>query len=199
MRKVIQHFCMLALCVGIFGWSSCGQTTFDEIDEIPRTQENNLFLIERSNIAYHFGQQRGFNWEPISVPSDVQILLLDNQYQAVDYYFLLKFNNWFKELKFNNGIMPIDQEENLDCDNFAMMYKSLMSVASYKSKSKNEPAVALISVNQVHEFGGIPSGGMHMLNLIFTTRGWYVFEPQSNEIIEFSKYPNQEHIFNIIL
>ena len=95
--------------------------------------------------------------------------------------------------------MPINQKENLDFDNYAMMYKSLMSVASYKSKSKNEPAVALICVNQVNEFGGIPSGGLHMLNLIFTTRGWYVFEPQSNKMIEFSKYPNQEHIFNIIL
>jgi hypothetical protein len=78
MRKKIQHFCMLVLCAGIFGWSSCGQTTFDEIDEIPKTQENNLFLIERSNIAYHFKYQRGFNSEPISVPDDVQILLLSS-------------------------------------------------------------------------------------------------------------------------
>ena len=90
---------MLALCVSILGWSSCGKANFEEITEIPETQENDLFLIKRSNIAYHFGYQKGFNSEPIKVPTDVGILLLDNQYQAVDYYFLLKFNNWFEKLK----------------------------------------------------------------------------------------------------
>jgi len=38
-----------------------------------------------------------------------------------------------------------------------------------------------------------------MLNLVFTTRDWYIFEPQTGEYIELQNYPNQEHIKFIIL
>jgi len=54
-------------------------------------------------------------------------------------------------------------------------------------------------VVQMHEFGGIPKGGAHMLNLVFTNKDWYVFEPQTGKFIELHKYPNQKYIKYIIL
>ena len=99
-----------------------------------------------------------------------------------------------------NGIRPIEQSENHDCDNFAMLYKSLASVAAFKSNIKTELAVAVIIVRQHNEFGGIPgTGGLHMLNLIMTNTGWYVYEPQTNTRVLLEKYVNQQHIQNIII
>jgi hypothetical protein len=202
MKNKIYYMCVTIFMVtllGVWGLTSCGQSNFDEIKDIPTAKTSSGHFLDRSRIAYHFGNQRGFNYKKINIKKDVEILLLDLKYEVVDYYFLLKFNNWFQKLKFENGIMPLNQKENLDCDNFAMMYKSLMSISSYKSESKNEPAVALISVRQVNPFGGIPSGELHMLNLIFTNNGWYVFEPQTGDLVKFEEYPNQEYIYQIIL
>ena len=100
---------------------------------------------------------------------------------------------------FDNGIMPISQNETLDCDNFAMLYKSMWSVASYSNGNTMEFAVGLVLVQQVHQFGGITSGALHMLNIVFCNKNWYIFEPQTGEFIELNKYPNQKHIVNIII
>ena len=133
------------------------------------------------------------------MPDNIKVLLLDNRYDSVDYYFFKKFNSWFKDLQFENGILPVSPKENLDCDNFAMLYKSLISVAGYKSKSKYELVVALLVLRQVNEFGGVPSGGLHMVNLVFTNRGWYILEPQTGSYILLEDYPNQEYIIYMIL
>ena len=95
--------------------------------------------------------------------------------------------------------MAIDQKENLDCDNFALFYKSLFSISRYKAGKAKEPAVALVIVEQKFPFGGIPSGDLHMLNLIFTNNGWYIFEPQTGESIILEDYVNQEFIKFIII
>ena len=96
--------------------------------------------------------------------------------------------------------MPIDQKENLDCDNFAMLYKSLMGISSYKSAINKEPSVAVVVVRQINEYGGIPSSnGYHMVNLVMTNKGWFIFEPQTGEFILLEEYPNQEFIEYLII
>jgi len=95
--------------------------------------------------------------------------------------------------------MAIDQEENLDCDNFAMLYKSLASVSAYKSGIKEEIGVGLVAVDQMHPFGGVPAGGLHMLNIVFTSKNWYIYEAQTGQYIQLDKYPNQKYIRYIIL
>jgi len=179
---------------------ACLNKDFDELKDIPRTGDEQKYrIIDRNRIGFHFNYQKGHNSVNIEVPRDVQMILLDNRYQEVDYFFFLKFNKWFKDLVFHNGIMPIMQNETIDCDNFAMLYKSLFGVAAYASKNSQEFAVASMVVVQMHEFGGIPKGGAHMLNLVFTNKDWYVFEPQTGKFIELHKYPNQKYIKYIIL
>lgn len=190
-----KMFAMLAFTL-TFGacWNN-----LNEIKNIPQIEFSNHKPIDRASLAYHFGYQKGFNSSIIKTNKNVQILMLDNKFKTVDYFWFRKFNNWFRSMKFEAGIMPLEQSENLDCDNFAMIYKSMASIASYKSNEKIEPAIALIIVEQKKSFGGVPVGRLHMLNLVFCSNGWYVFEPQSGKWCDFNDYPNQEYIKTIIL
>lgn len=204
-RKKICWSCMILFAGILFAiWSltSCNDSNFKELKNIPTIENKDEFkyrIYRRQDLGLRFGHQIGNNSVKIDVPTNVSIMMLDGAFREVDYYFFREFNNWFKDVKFENGIMAINQNENLDCDNFAMLYKSLMSISSYKSNVELEPAVALVIVEQRHPFGGVRAGSLHMLNLIFTSRAWYIFEPQTGEYIELEKYPNQKYIRTIII
>lgn len=196
----MKLFNILLLVLFIIPINSCMDRNFEDLKNIPIIQKEETYrVIQRQDLGYHFKHKRGHNSVRIEVPNDVKFLLLDKRYKVVDYYYFLRFNNWFKKIIFENGIMPINQNETLDCDNFAMLYKSLFSVGAYASDSVMEFAVASVVVEQKNPFGGIPSGGLHMLNLIFTSKEWYIFEPQTGEYTELQNYPNQEYIQFIML
>ena len=194
MRKIIL---LLLLLLPI----SCLERNFEQLKEIPTYKESELEKkLTRQDFGRHFAYGKSFNWRDTKVPKDIGFIMLDAIYKPVDYYFFKKFNNWFDELLFQNGIMSIgENKQNLDCDNFAMLYKSLFGVASYSNKFDIEFAVGVVVVEQVNEFGGIPSGYLHMLNIVFTNKDWYIYEPQTGEYIELHKYVNQEHIKYIII
>jgi len=193
MKKILCLFITLLMV------NSCYDVKFNEIKSIPIQETEKVNYLTRTEFGYYFNRSLSRNSVPTKIPTDIKFVLLDSKFQEVDYYFFRKFNNWFKKVKFENGIMPINQNETLDCDNFAMLYKSLMSVASYKSNHDTAPAVGLICVVQNHKFGGIPKGELHMLNIVFTNQGWFIFEPQTGEFIEINKYPNQESVYLIII
>lgn len=196
----MKFFKLFLLAFMLVPINSCMERKFDEIKTIPKVgNEQSYTIFDRQRLGFHFNHQKGHNSVPIDVPTDIGMLMLDSKYQSVDYFYFKKFNKWFKNLVFENGIMPIGQNEIIDCDNFAMLYKSLFSVGAYASNNSHEFAVASVIVMQVNPFGGIPSGELHMLNLILTTRDWYIFEPQTGEYIELQNYPNQKHIKFIIL
>lgn len=178
---------------------SC-KSDFSELQDIPKT----VFTddsVTRRDIAYHFSTQRGFNSVSIEVPTTIKVLLVDNKYGAVEYYWFRKFNNWFKELLFVNGVSAgVDSSENLDCDNFAMLYKSLMSVAAYKAGDTKEPACALLTLRADNEFGGVPgNGALHMNILVMTNQGWYVVEPQTGVFTLLENYPNQHTVGVLVM
>jgi len=192
---------------------SC-KTTSDlrELKDIPVMSEEDASYREdrreprnylnRTDIGNSFMMQKGFNWVPTKVNTDFGVILLDGRYRDVDYFHFLKFNKWFKDLLFDAGLMSgIDAKtRNNDCDNYAMLYKSLMGISAYKSKDTLDVAVAVIVVRQVNEFGGIPgTGQLHMVNLVFTNNGWFVLEPQTGKFILLEKYPNQEYFQYMIL
>lgn len=177
----------------------CLKRDFDELKSMP-IHDKKTDTIDRYELGLHFNRGKTHNWQNTEVPNNINIILLDSAYKKVDYFYFLKFNNWFKKVKFENGIMPINQNEALDCDNFAMLYKSLFAVAGYASQQEKEFAVAAVVVKQMNEFGGIPAGqGLHMVNLILTNKDWYIFEPQTGALVELHKYPNQKYIRYLIL
>lgn len=193
----------LSLClvaIASLSMVACNQTNLDELKDIPKIENSEANKIFKRDFAYHFTTQRAHNSVPMKVPTDIKLLLWDNKYDQVDYYFFRKFNNWFSDLLFENGLLSLGEGgEALDCENYAMLYKSTISLASFKSGSKNELAVGIVVVRQVNEFGRIPgTGGLHAVNLVLTGKGWFIFEPQTNEFILLEKYPNQEYIQYII-
>ena len=205
-KKKICWSCIFIglLAFAIFGMlASCfNKTNFEQINTIPKIEQKDYerySLFNRNDFGLRFGHQLGHNSIKINIPKNVQILMLDTNYKVLDYHFFLEFNNWFEKVKFQNGIMAINQKENLDCDNFALLYKSLLSISYYKSNARHEPAVATVLVEQKHPFGGIPAGSLHMLNLVFTSKAWYIFEPQTGKYTELENYPNQEYIKLLII
>lgn len=198
-NRIIKHSC-LALVV-IFGlFASCNETNLNEISEIPQ-QSGSGEYISPQKIATYFGNQRSHNWVKTNVPKDINMIILDYKFKEIDYYFFRKFNSWFENFVFENGIMSLgENKQSLDCDNHALLYKSTMAISSYKGGSSEELAIGVVVVRQVNEFAGIPAtGNFHMLNLAFTNKGWYIFEPQTNEFVKLEDYPNQEYIQYIIL
>jgi len=193
----------LSLClVGIISLSmvACNQVNLEQLKDIPEIKKTEARKVSQKDFAYHFTTQRSFNSVPMRVPTDIKLVLWDSRYDEVDYYFFRKFNNWFNKLLFENGLMSLGEGgEALDCENYAMLYKSTISLASFKSGTKNELAVGIVIVRQVNEFARIPAtGGLHAVNLVLASNGWYIFEPQTNEFILLENYPNQEYIQYII-
>ena len=168
--KNICWSCLLFVSIGIaivFTAGSACKTKTDmrELIDIPvmegdyiETTHQPKNYIDRHTIGQHFSMRKSANWVQTEVPTDFNVIMLDSHYRQVDYYHFLKFNNWFKKLLFEAGIQAgvESKHQALDCDNFAMLYKSLMGISAYKSGDKLEMAVAVVVVRQVNEFGGIP-------------------------------------------
>lgn len=195
----IKKITLFLLLTSIVFFFSCCKDSIEGVQDIPKKESKNNKNFYKKDFSFHFSHQRGFNYSKLKVDKNIKMLLLDAVYEEVDFYEMKKFNNWFSEFKFHNGVMPIDQKENLDCDNFALLYKSLFSISRYKSDTPKEPAVGLVIVEQKRPFAGIPEGLLHMLNIVFTNRGWYIFEPQTGESILLEDYPNQEFVRFIII
>lgn len=198
-----------ALAVGsVFLMFSCKPTAkVRDLVEIPtmskeQYDKDHKNHLDRYDIGRHFNHKKSKNWVPTKVPTDFKVVMLDTRYRVSDYYHFRAFNSWFKKLLFETGIQAgvESNHQALDCDNFAMLYKSLMGVSAYKSGDELEIGVAVVVVKQVNEFGGIPgTGGLHMVNLVFTNQGWFIFEPQTGDFILLEDYPNQEFVQYMIL
>jgi hypothetical protein len=205
-RKKICWMCLLIFTIGIaisLLIPACYEKTYDELKELPDVVyggDGKRDVITRADLGFHFNYQRGRNFQELDIPKYVNIFMLDNKFREVDYYWFRKFNNWFKDLLFNNGMLALgDAGETFDCDNYAMMYKSLMSAAAYKAGEKTEPAAILLLVEQRNAFGGIPSGSLHLCVLIMTNQGWFVVEPQTGKFDKLENYPNQKYVRMMII
>jgi len=117
-------------------------------------------------------------------------IFVDQTYIGIKHSYFEKFNTWFipatKHLKYRG------KGDAYDCDNFAYLYRSLMSASGYKSWSENELLVGVIFVKQKKDWGGISGGDyLHALNLMYTSEGWHVVEPQTGFAGKLKNYPNQ--------
>jgi hypothetical protein len=113
----------------------------------------------------------------------------DTHYIRIKYQSFVTFSDWFQ--KITSQLNNEEIGDGYDCDNYSFLYKSLLSVSSYKNQNLREVLVGVIYVNQKHSFGGIPSGQFyHALNIICTESGWYVYEPQTGEFDKIENYPN---------
>ena len=118
-----------------------------------------------------------------------RLTFFDFHYIGITHSYFEEYTKWFLNVKTNllNGSTP----ESFDCDNFSLLYKSLLSTAVYKNNKDKEILVGVIMVRQKHPMLGIPAGVLHALNIVKTDMGWFVVEPQTGEFINLKDYPNE--------
>ena len=116
-------------------------------------------------------------------------IFFDFHYIGVKHEFFVEYTKWFTRVK--DRIVGAYRPTSFDCDNFALLYKSLMSTSIYKNNKNREILVGIISVKQKKAILGIDEGVLHALNIVKTDKGWFVVEPQTGEFISLKDYPNE--------
>lgn len=116
-------------------------------------------------------------------------LIFDTHYIGVKYGYFNKFNKWFQgEL---SKIEIPDEGESFDCEDYALLYKSLLGMASLKQSKLRQISVGVIIVDQKKKALGIPAIGSHALNIVLTDKGWIVYDPQTDKSCKLKDYPNK--------
>lgn len=139
---------------------------------------------------YHFPAKTSFDIQREIQPdfqNKVPSVTLDRHFVGVKYSYFEKFNEWYKQS--TNGIQNAQNNESFDCDNHALLYKSLFSISTLKKDVKREILVGVILVEQSEHFLGIPATNRHALNVVFTEKGWVVYEPQTDMFCFLTEYP----------
>ena len=101
------------------------------------------FSLRRLHSIFNEKYNTDFNNK---VPS----VTLDRHFVGVKYSYFEEFNVWYKET--TNGINNKQNNESFDCDNHAMLYKSLFSISTLKKDVKREILVGVILVEQSEHF-----------------------------------------------
>ena len=117
-------------------------------------------------------------------------LLPDRNYIKIKHSSFIDFNKWFRDSTLHIWHKQLD--DGYDCDNFAFLYKALLGVSSYKNNNKKEVLAGVIYVRQKKAFGGIAGGDYyHALNIVGTSAGWFVYEPQTGYYDRLEHYKNK--------
>lgn len=121
--------------------------------------------------------------------STKKLMCFDSHYVGVNFKYFIEYTEWFNKFRaehcptYNNG-------DSFDCENFAFLYKSLMITSVFKKKNLRQILVGVLMVKSEKPFHGIGGNGLHALNIIYTSAGWYVVEPQNGQYTELEKYTN---------
>ena len=151
---------------------------------------NSSILTSIPTPIYHFPSKTSFDIQREVQPdfqNKIPSVTLDSHYIGVKYDYFLEFNKWYT--KQTKGVSNDKNNESFDCDNHAMLYKSLFSIGTLKNDFKREIMVGVILVEQTEKYLGIPPTRRHALNIIFTDKGWIVYEPQTNLMCNLKEYP----------
>ena len=91
------------------------------------------------------------------------------------------------------------QDENIlfDCDDYAFTFKSMVSC--YGLMLGENYLCGVLTVKQEKEFGGVPAGGYHALNIMLVNDVLIVVEPQTYKYTPLAEYPNRGNIIGFIL
>jgi hypothetical protein len=117
-----------------------------------------------------------------------KVLMFDPDYIGIKYDYFIQFNRWWWSLR--STYLKLNNTS-FDCDNYAFLYKSLLNSAVIKAPQPKQILVGVIVVTQKTEALGIPSSPdlKHALCIVYTSKGWFVIEPQTNKFTPLKEYP----------
>jgi len=141
---------------------------------------------------YHFPATNSFDIRTslkIKFLEGKKILFFDFHYIRIKQSYLKEYTSWFAKMK--RSLVGNWTPTSFDCDNFSLLYKSMLSTAIYKHNKSREILVGIIMVKQKVPALGLPAGDWHSLNIVGTDEGWIVVEPQTGEFINLKEYPNE--------
>ena len=118
-----------------------------------------------------------------------KLLMFDPDYIGVKYDYFIQFNRWWWSLR--STYLKLNSTS-FDCDNYAFLYKSLLTSAVIKAPQSKQILVGVIVVSQKTKALGIPARQdvKHALCIVYTSKGWFVMEPQTNKFTPLKEYPN---------
>lgn len=124
----------------------------------------------------------------------------DDYYVVPDHRWLTeRFLPYFGHVRQSLGLRHAG--EGFDCDNFTALLKQQLALANRRTPlvANGDVACASMKVQQVEGFGAVPSLGedLHSVNLLRTSDGWFVVEPQDGHISTLAAYPNREKIIDL--
>lgn len=119
-----------------------------------------------------------------------EISYADNYYVGLDFLSFKKQVHAFHKLTAN--YVPQSNRESFDCDNIAFLYKTLVASTTLVAKTNYEPLIGVAFVRQENKAMGLSNVGLvHAVNIIYTSQGWYMLEPQTGLFMSLQKYPNK--------
>lgn len=118
-----------------------------------------------------------------------ELTCFDSHYIGVDFKYFIEYTAWFNKFR-DQHCTSFDNGDAFDCENFAFLYKSLMVASVFKKKNLRQILVGVIMVKSNTPFHGIGGDGLHALNIIHTSAGWYVVEPQNGQYTPLKEYSN---------
>jgi hypothetical protein len=118
----------------------------------------------------------------------------DSRFQEVDYDSFRDITDFAYDFYISSPLLRY-KPESYDCDNYSHHLFTFVDWGGGHLFS-GQASIFQITVQYDRPWGGI-HGGLHSLNLVKTTRGWYVHEPQSREMIKAEHYPNRNTVLVI--
>tara|TARA_Y100000593_G_scaffold94566_1_gene194313 strand:- start:1909 stop:2445 length:537 start_codon:yes stop_codon:yes gene_type:complete len=139
---------------------------------------------------YHYPSKHFKQIDKELRPNCQDISYADNYYIGLDFLSFKKQVHTFHKLTAN--YTSRSNKESFDCDNIAFLYKTLVASTTLIAKTNYEPLIGVAFVRQENKAMGLSSiGFVHAVNIIYTSEGWYMLEPQTGLFMSLQKYPNK--------
>jgi len=124
-----------------------------------------------------------------------RMVLADRVYQAPEHESMIELIQWMRYFYWSTPSMRY-RPEAYDCDNYARTFVVFSDLAGM-AKFDGQIAIVRIYTSQKYSWGGVPSGGQHALVAFRSDRGWFVYEPQTGQVVSADQYPNREEVWKI--
>ena len=161
-----------------------------------RNDELGTFKTIPKPAYHHPGKNNNQLYSDLDIPiySYNKLFAFDKEYLGITFDYFKKYNEWWWKIR--SGYLGTINTPAFDCDNYAFLYKTLLTTAVTSNPRSKQILVGVIIVEQKKSTLGLPAirnSTKHALCIVYTSSGWYVIEPQTNKYISLADYKNTIH------